>query len=310
VIHDTGSKESKVLEVAHPIKCAASPKHIAVATASRLRLLTCDGGLVRTVPDSQNANCVCFHPNYNILAFGFYFGSVRLWDVQGSRLASSLSELSEPCSSMSFGADGRLYISSWDKTALIVRLDEQFAFVSRVKLEGHTSWVNDILPLPSSNQCVTCSDDKSVRVWDCRTGECVVALTEHTAAVKALALGPNGCVFASASYDQSVILWTCDTFAVVRRIQFPHRVQSLVFSFQLFVGVENHGVVSCDPRTGEIGSVVVPGNGVVFGLALGVLSLVFVHYHHRHDFLLFLCSTCARSLDTIHACEVALVRTA
>ena len=48
--------------------------------------------------------------------------------------------------------------------ASIVTVDSGFHDVSSINLEGHAHLVHDILPLPSSSQCVTCSDDKTSKV--------------------------------------------------------------------------------------------------------------------------------------------------
>ena len=286
VIHDLNIGEQKEIEIKGPLKCASSQCIVAVATKqSGLHLFSTDGVLVHVVPDSTDARCVALHPrNNNILAFGYKDGTVRMWDVSTREYVSSIKEHARQIMNVRFAPDGRLFMSSLDKTASIVALDDLFQIVSSVKLEGHTRRVSDILPLPSSTKCVTCSEDYTIKVWDCRTGACLRTLTDHTDYVNALTTSPNGQHFVSASDDQSVIIWSTETFEIKNRITFPDEVASLVHGGNgiLYAGVYNHGVMSCNALTGEVGPVIIAATGNVQGLALGMPSffVLFVTTFH------------------------------
>jgi WD40 repeat protein len=147
--------------------------------------------------------------------------------------------------------------------------------VSRVKLMGHSNRVQDNMPLFSSD-CITCSNDLTMKVWNCETGVCRRTLTEHTSSVNSLALHSSGRSLASGSLDRSVIIWLCETFEILRRIEFPSKIDCIVFNQNddtLFVGVYSRGVMSCNTLTGEIGPAVIPGLGSISGLALGKISI-------------------------------------
>ncbi len=152
-----------------------------------------------------------------------------------------------------------------------------------VKLKRHTNWVQDIIPFLSSNQCVTCSYDQTIKVWDCETGACLRTLMEHTKWVTSLAMHPNGLYFASGSHDRSVIIWSSETFGVLHRMQIPSLVHSLVFGENdtLYVGVYNQGVMPCNSLTGEVGPVIIPGTDDVPGLSIGKTPVLYsVHTTH------------------------------
>ncbi len=272
-IHDTTTGYKLVIEIERPWRCASSQHFVAITALKHgLHLFSTTGVLVHIVPDSTDAFCVAFHPcNTNILAIGYGDGTVRMWDVSTQTYFCEFKEHIIQITNVRFAPDGRLFLSSWDKTASVVALGDQFQIVSSVKLEGHTGWVIDIIPLRSSNQCVTCSGDSTIKVWDCGTGVCLRTLTQHASAVISLAMHVNGQHFASGSFDRSVIIWSSETFEVLRRISLPKMVHSLEFDENdtLYCGVYEHGVMSCNALTGEVGPVVIPATGSIRGLALG-----------------------------------------
>jgi WD40 repeat protein len=273
VIHDLETGKQKDIKSKWPLKCATSQHLWAITTdGSGMHVYSTDGTLVHIIPDSTEARCVAFHPrNTNILAIGYGDGTVRIRDMNKLTFISSFKKHILQITNIRFSVDCRLFVSSWDNTASIVTLDDQFQCLSSVKLKGHTDCVFDILPLSASNHCVTCNQDGTLKVWDSETGVCLRTLTEHTDWVTSVAMYPNGQYFASGSDDRTVIIWSSETFEVLRRFTFPSFVQSLVFSESdiLYIGVHDQGVISCDTLTGEIGPVIIPGTESCFGLSLG-----------------------------------------
>ena len=54
-----------------------------------------------------------------------------------------------------------------------------FSIRCRNTLRGHADSVNSIMFLPFSNTLVTCSADKTISLWDARTGLCAQTLYGH-----------------------------------------------------------------------------------------------------------------------------------
>ncbi len=278
MIHDLDTNEQQVIEIESPWTCASSQSVLAVTTVENgLHLFSTQDSLVHIVPDSMDASCVAFHPrNTNILAIGYGDGTVCFWDMSSQTHVSEFTHHSRRITNIRLAHDGRLFLSSIDNTASIVTLDDQFQFVSSVKFKGHTNWVFDIMPLYFRNQCVTCSEDMTLKVWDCETGACLRTLSEHTDSVISLAIHSNRKHFASGSHDGAVIIWSCETFEVLRSIfTFPSGVQSIALGENdiLYVGVYGHGVLSCNSLTGEVGPVIIPATKTIRSLAFGRESL-------------------------------------
>ncbi len=99
------------------------------------------------------------------------------------------------------------------------------------------------------------SDDTTVMVWDCETGVCLRTLSEHRNSAIALAAHANGQCFASGSYDQSVVIWSSETFDILHRIEVPDMINTLTFAENghLFIGVYYQGAMLCNILTGEVG---------------------------------------------------------
>jgi WD40 repeat protein len=287
VIFNVNTLDHNVIEIESPRDCASSQHYVSVTTSeNELRLFSFDGTLVHIVPDSVNTGCVAFHPdNSNIMAIGYKDGMVRMWNVSMREYVSSFNTHTYAISRVRFTPDNRMFLSSWDNTASMIELDDHLKMKSSIKLKGHFLWVTDILPLTSSNQCVTCSHDKTIKVWDCQTGSCLRTLAEHISIVTSLALPSSEQYFASGSYDESVIIWSTETFEVLRRITFPHWVQSLAFGKHdtLYAGVYGRGVLSCNVRTGEVGSVMIPAREIVSSLSLGKALCHAPHKHTTHS---------------------------
>jgi WD40 repeat protein len=185
---------------------------------------------------------------------GFENGSLCFWDTSAKRRLSSFEGHIGRINNAHFIADGRLFLSSNDETASIVSLDARFQARIQVKLVGHTNWVNDILPLTSTELCVTCSNDRTLKVWDCLTGACTHTLTQHSGPIRSVACHPTARTFVSGSDDRSVVLWSSETFTVLNRVFFDEKVFCVVFgeSNAVYAGVFNRGVISCGAISGSI----------------------------------------------------------
>jgi len=51
------------------------------------------------------------------------------------------------------------------------------------------------------------SGDKTIKIWNTNTGQCVSTLTGHSSAVRAVSWSPDGSMLASGSDDYTIKLW-------------------------------------------------------------------------------------------------------
>ena len=82
---------------------------------------------------------------------------------------------------------------------------------ARRVMTGHLSDVDCVAWHPNANYIATGSADRTVRVWDVASGECVRIFVGHSGGVRALAMSPDGKSVASAAEDGGVLVWDLGT---------------------------------------------------------------------------------------------------
>lgn len=77
----------------------------------------------------------------------------------------------------------------------------------RQVLRGHTDGINRIAWSPDGKYLASPSDDKTIRIWDGSTGECIRILEGHTGGVRSVSWSPDNQSIASGSSDCTFRLW-------------------------------------------------------------------------------------------------------
>lgn len=78
-------------------------------------------------------------------------------------------------------------------------------------LEGHKGEITDIHMVPNTSTLISASKDKTIKIWDINTNECIRTLEGHDDWVRFLTLSPDGTRLFSCSDDWNVRAWNFDT---------------------------------------------------------------------------------------------------
>ncbi|KEZ41880.1 hypothetical protein SAPIO_CDS6697 [Scedosporium apiospermum] len=78
-------------------------------------------------------------------------------------------------------------------------------------LEGHSSPVDAIAFSPDCSILASASRDRTIRLWDTKTGEEKQILKGHSDWVDTVAFSPDGSILVSASHDRTIRLWDVKT---------------------------------------------------------------------------------------------------
>ncbi len=119
-------------------------------------------------------------------------------------------------------------------------------------LEGHTSGVLSVAVSSDGSALVSASDDKTIKVWDLRTGACLRTLEGHAVSV---ALSGDGSTLVSASNDKTIKVWDLSTGACLRTLEgHTNSVNSVALcgdGITLASGSDDSTIKVWDLRTGD-----------------------------------------------------------
>ncbi|KAK9242994.1 WD40-repeat-containing domain protein [Lipomyces tetrasporus] len=122
-------------------------------------------------------NCLEFSEDSTLVAGGFADSYVKVWSLKGEKLQSVVKGSTPSPSQRLVGHAGPIYGASFS---------------------------------PDNRYLLTCSEDKSARLWSMDTHTALVSYKGHNHPVWDVTFSPNGHYFATASHDQTARLWSCD----------------------------------------------------------------------------------------------------
>ncbi|KAI4573440.1 hypothetical protein MJT46_004680 [Ovis ammon polii x Ovis aries] len=95
-------------------------------------------------------------------------------------------------------------------------------------LSGHRSPVTRVIFHPVCSVMVSASEDATIKVWDCETGDFERTLKGHTDSVQDISFDHSGKLLASCSADMTIKLWDFQGFECIRTIHgHDHNVSSV-----------------------------------------------------------------------------------
>ena len=131
---------------------------------------------------------VCFSSDGKQIASGSWDTTVKIWNASSGELQSTLTGHTR-------------YVPTLALLVLKVVLVADYSAMRRA--------VNCVGFDPTGKKLVSCSDDKTVRVWDVTTGEPIGSpLTGHSDCVNSVCFSADGDLLVSGSDDTTLKIWS------------------------------------------------------------------------------------------------------
>lgn len=179
--------------------------------------------------------CVLFSPNGKCAVSGSMDRTIRVWNVESGEELNLPMTARGSVVTMAFFPDGSQLVSgSLDGGVIIWDMTHQSA--PPVVFGGHEDRVWAIDVSPDAAKIISCSQDRTIRVWDAHSGESLSVITEHGTDVLALTLSfsADGTRFASGA-GNSVRIWNATNYTQLLQTSLteePHStsIHSVAFS--------------------------------------------------------------------------------
>ncbi|MCT7977949.1 nSTAND1 domain-containing NTPase, partial [Laspinema olomoucense] len=110
-------------------------------------------------------------------------------------------------------------------------IDAVYAKKEHQRLGKHQDSVHSIAFSPEGKALASGSNDKTIKLWNVKTGEEIHTLTGHQAGVWSIAFSPEGKALASGSNDKTIKLWNVETGEEIHTLTgHQDAVTSILFS--------------------------------------------------------------------------------
>ena len=164
------------------------------------------------------------------LAIGTSSGATQLWDVQSCKQLRSMDGHSDRVGSLSWN---RHILSSGGRDSIVVNHDVRIARHNTAVLSSHTQEVCGLSWSPDGTTLASGGNDNMLCLWDAATSSTSrprFTLTEHQAAVKALAWSPherNLLATGGGTADRTIKFWNSQSGSLLNSIDTGSQVCAL-----------------------------------------------------------------------------------
>ncbi len=174
---------------------------------------------------SSSINSVGFAPDGKTLASASRDHTIKLWDTRTGQLLRTLTGHKDYVNSVAFAPDGKMLASA--SRDLTIKLWDVRSGQLLNTLKGFENDVSSAMAFTPDGKTLASvqilmnaniiSNDKTIKLWDARSGQLLSTLRGHEDSVLLVAFAPDGKTLASASQDQTIKLWRAATDEEVAR---------------------------------------------------------------------------------------------
>lgn len=181
---------------------------------------------------------VAISPDSQLLASGGEDGSIKLWNLELGQSLGTFSGHFGRVFSVAFSGNGELFASGGEDGSIhLWNLKKIKGIVSFNNLEpdrrllGHLNTIHSVAFSPDSQRLASGSADKTIKVWNLKTGKAIASLAGNSGTMLSVAISPNGEILAGGSLLGRIKLWNLKTGELIDTLSAHSRwVESVVFS--------------------------------------------------------------------------------
>jgi eukaryotic-like serine/threonine-protein kinase len=158
-------------------------------------------------PNTGNGRPYAISPDGAAFAAVLQDGRVQVLETQDGSERFTIVATEEFAMVVAFSPDSSTLLTGAGYTDSNIRLWDAHSGAARRSLDGHRSWVSDLIFTPDGKNLISSSGDQTIRLWDWSTFKPAGVLCGHLDEVDGLALAPNGRSLVSRCKDGSIYLW-------------------------------------------------------------------------------------------------------
>ncbi|ROT67193.1 cell division cycle protein 20 homolog [Penaeus vannamei] len=218
--------------------------HLAVALGNSVYVWNAGDGSITPLCQLDDPDYICslsWIKEGNVLAIGNSSGVTQLWDVAQQKLVRSMGGHESRVTTLSWNS---YILSSGSRLGQIFHHDVRVAEHHVATLAGHSQEVCGLKWSPDGRLLASGGNDNQVNIWDSMNTTPIHTLTQHQAAVKAVAWCPwqnNLLATGGGTADRTIRLWNCTTGICLKDTTTNSQVSSIVWSAHYKEFISGHG---------------------------------------------------------------------
>lgn len=206
------------------LDCAFNPDGSRIVTAGRNKTLDIwdvkTGKSFRSLDGHTTWILSCdFSPDGKNILSGSLDGILKFWDAESGEEIWSIQAHKQKISSCKFSPDGfRILTASEDHTIKLWDASTGKEILSRCSKDSDVShsgglagWISDCAFSPDNKTFVSACSDRTLKLWDAKSGELLKTYTGHSGTVITCCFSPDGRWLASGGKDKTIRIWDIET---------------------------------------------------------------------------------------------------
>lgn len=165
----------------------------------------------------SSLNCVTMTKDATLIAGGFSQSFIKIWSLKGEKLRSLRNTINPAhVNDCEYSYKNNLNLPNAYSTDNDLNRQRERHGSDYKRLVGHSGPIYGLSFSPDNKYLLSCSEDKTVRLWSTQTYSNLVVFKGHNSPIWDVEFGPFGFYFATASHDRTARLWSLDHISPLR----------------------------------------------------------------------------------------------